>query len=439
MATTFITGIAVRPGRSSLQTAYDSISYITNPRKTRNGELVSAFRCSPNSAPFEIMYDQHMYEQETGRKVIVKYTDGRKSYLLMTMRQSFAPGEVTPEQALELGRELADRFLKGKYQYVIATHIDKAHIHNHIIYNIVGSDKKKFRQTEYTPQQLRDLSDRICKEHGLSVVIPTEWQKRKFTNEKVTSYRTVLKNDIDRCIRAAQDYEDFLRRMREQYYVDETGKYLRFRHRTNGQQRMIRSYTLGKGYTRQEIRMRAEMEEELINPATFSQKLRNIEAMIHAAGYVRENGTDFDRQSEQLKELMEQTQKKMDEMRDKLTRIESIAKCFDALEQYGSVYSQYQSGQMFPQEVLEHQTEIGLYQSARATLKENHIGAGVEERNRFRSELARIREDAAKLEDQYRATVRQLNRVEEVREISERVEADDPIIARKKGGKQYGR
>ena len=439
MATTFITGIEVRPGRSPVQTAHDSITYITNPEKTRNGELVFSCCCGARSAPFEMMQEQHEYEQLTGRKVIRNYGGKKKSYLLMSIRQSFAPGEVTPEQALRLGRELADRFLNGKYQYVVATHVDKHCIHNHIIFNIVGNDGKKFRQTKYTPRRLREVSDKICLENDLSVVVPTEWQKKRYTNERVTSFRTVLKNDIERCIREALDYEDFLRRMRERYFVDDTGKYLRFRHRTNGQQRMIRSYTLGGGFTRDEIRMRCEAEEEWMNPLSYSQKLRNIEAMIHAAGYIRENGSDFEAQSEKLKEAMDETQRQMEEMRRKQTDAESVVKCFDALERYGPVFRQNGDGALTPEEAGSRREELDLYRSALETLKESGIDASGPERNRFRSELAQIRKDAAELETVFRSAQKQLARVEEVREISERVEADAPIIAERKGGKQHGR
>ncbi|MVB11633.1 Relaxase/Mobilization nuclease domain protein [Caprobacter fermentans] len=424
MATTYIHGIEVWSKRTSMETAYHTIAYIENPAKTRNGELVSAFRCDPNSAYLEMMLEQKSYEQETGRKVIVKYTDGRKSYLLMHMRQSFLPGEVTPEQAHEIGRELADRFLKGKYQYVIATHIDKAHIHNHIIFNIIGDEQRKFRQTKYIPRQLRALSDRLCEEHGLSVVVPVEGQKRRYTNEKTTSFRTVLKNDIDRCILEAQDYEDFLRRMRKEYTVDDTGKYLKFRNRLNGQQRMIRSYTLGKGYNRQDIKMRIEAEEAIINPITFSQKLRDIEAMIHAAGYIRENGSDFDRQEKQLKTTIKETKVLLDEMDRRLTYAESISRCFNALDRFGP---DSQGG------------DTELYRSAQAILKANGINPDSSERNRFRSELSLIRSEADQLKDRYRSAQAQLNRVEEVKEISKRVQNDDRIIGERKGGKQHGR
>lgn len=439
MATTFITGIAVRPGRTQFQTACDSIFYIENPKKTRNGELVSTFRCSPRSAPLEMIHEQSLYEQETGRKVIQNYGGKKKSYLLMTIRQSFKPGEVSPEQAHRIGCELAKRFLGDKYQYVVATHIDKAHIHNHIIFNIVGNDMKKFHQTKYTPKHLREISDKLCRENDLFIVDPTEWQKRKYSNDRVTPYRTIIKNDIERCIRSAQDYDDFLNKMRKEYFVTDTGSVLKFRHRTNGQQRPIRSYTLGKGYTRQEILARTNSDEELLNSITISQKLRNIEAMIHAVGFIRENGTDFSKQSENLRNMMEQTQTLLEQMRRKITSAESISRCFSILKQNGPIYDRYCSGFMTEQEKREQESSISLYRAALSTLQENHIRADDDSRNKFRDKLSADREQAAELENRYREIRELMSRTEEVREISERVQADDAVIAQKKGGKQHGR
>ena len=401
---------------------------------------MSSFRCDPGTAHFEMICEQHEFEQKTGRKVIVDYADGRKSYLLMTMRQSFLPGEVTPEKAHELGCELAKRFLKGKYQYVVATHIDKAHIHNHIIFNIIGSDMKKFRQTKFTPRQLRNLSDRICEENNLSVVVPSaDGQKRKYTNQKVTPFRTILKKDIDRCIREARDYEDFIRRMQKQYYVDETKKYLSFRNRTNGQQRSIRSYKLGKGYTWNEIRMRCEIDEEIVNPITISQKLRNIEALIHAAGFIRENGSDFAAQTEKLNQNMEQTQLLMDDAQKRLQKAEIISKCYSVIEEYRPIYEQYSSGLLRDQDAAEHREEIELYQAAVGTLRGKGFSPNNSAREDFQSELAKLQKQYSNLQLQFRSAQKQLQRVEEVQDISDRVDAEDPVISVKKGGKQYDR
>lgn len=439
MATTFITGIAVRPGRTRLKTAEDSIYYIENPKKTRNGELVSTFRCGPKTAPREMLREQSLYEQTTGRKVIQEYDGKKKSYMLMTIRQSFAPGEVTAEQAHRIGCELAKKFLGEKYQYVVATHIDKAHIHNHIIFNAVGSDEKKFHLTSNTHQHLRDLSDRLCLQNDLSVVVPTEWQKRRYTNDRVTPYRTILKNDIERCIRATQDYDDFLKKMNELYYVTDTGNVLKFRHRTNGQQRPIRSYTLGKGYTRQEIVARADSDGELYDAVSISQKLRNIEEMIHAIGFIKEHGANFERQSQSLAKLMEQTQASLEKMRHKITAAESICKCFDILDRDSPVYEQYRTGLFTELESREHENEIEMYQAALQMLHENHIEANSTEREKFRAKLASVQEQATELENRFRKIQNQITRTEEVREISEHVDSDDPVIATKKGGKQYGR
>ena len=436
MATTFITGIEVRPGRSPVATAHDSIAYIENPEKTRNGELVSSFHCFPESAYFEMIKAQQEFERRTGRKVVRDYGGKKKSYILMTMRQSFAPGEVTPEEAHKIGCELARKFLQGKYQYVIATHVDKAHIHNHFIFNAVGSDMKKFHLTTKTHCHLSELSDKLCEEHGLSVVVPSEWQKRRYTNERVTSYRTILKNDIDQCIAAAQSYGDFLNRMKEMYYVDDTGKYLRFRSRTNGQQRMIRSYTLGKGYSRKEIRRRTAKEEELDNPLTYTQKLRNIEAMIHAVGYIRKNGSDFESQFQKIREAMEKTQDALDSARKQLEKAEAVSECLDTVSRYQPVYDRYRSAEVPEQYRQEHQDEYELYLSARKLLKENRIAP--DKREAFCSELKSIRRDYDALLAKYNALQKQLHLGQEARDVTERVESGKAVLA-DKGGKQYGR
>ena len=436
MATTFITGIEVRPGRSPVATAHDSIAYIENPEKTRNGELVSSFHCFPESAYFEMIKAQQEFERRTGRKVVRDYGGKKKSYILMTMRQSFAPGEVTPEEAHKIGCELARKFLQGKYQYVIATHVDKAHIHNHFIFNAVGSDMKKFHLTTKTHCHLSELSDKLCEEHGLSVVVPSEWQKRRYTNERVTSYRTILKNDIDQCIAAAQSYGDFLNRMKEMYYIDDTGKYLRFRSRTNGQQRMIRSYTLGKGYSRKEIQRRTAKEEELDNPLTYTQKLRNIEAMIHAVGYIRKNGSDFESQFQKIREAMEKTQDALDSARKQLEKAEAVSECLDTVSRYQPVYDRYRSAGVPEQYRQEHQDEYELYLSAQKLLKENRIAP--DKREAFCSELKSIRRDYDALLAKYNALQKQLHLGQEARDVTERVESGKAVLA-DKGGKQYGR
>ncbi len=449
MATTFIEGIAVRPGRTPLITAKDSIAYITNPEKTDGGKLVTSFRCSPETAHFEIMMEQHEFEQQTGRKVIQEYKDGKQSYMLMTMRQSFAPGEVTPEQAHEIGCKLAERFLGDKYQYVVATHIDKHCIHNHITYNIVGSDMKKFRQTKYTHKRLAEISDKLCEEYKLIVVIPSpEWQKRKYTNEKQTSYRTILKSDIDQAVNIAKRYDEFLKIMEENYRIDEPGKYLKFRHRTNGQQRYIRSYSLGAAYTEQNIRARIAGQYIELNqrqkvqqdnkPVTYTQQLRNVQAMLNASGFVHEYGTDFDSVLHSISEKASDIKIQIDTAQRELTKADFILRCFSTIEQYRPISQEYESVLLKERYKGEHQNELDLYDDAIAALQQANINFS-EPKEQYCRNVLDIKGRLESLTAEYDFVKLQIDQVNQVRKVIEKVQNDKQILTERKRGKNYGR
>lgn len=445
MATTFIEGIAVRPGRTPLVTAKDSIEYITNPVKTDGGRLVASFRCSPETAYFEMMMEQHEYEQQTGRKVIQNYKNGRQSYMLMTMRQSFAPGEVTPEQALEIGCELAKRFLGDKYQYVVATHIDKHCIHNHITFNIVGSDLKKFRQTKYTPKYLRRCSDRLCEENNLIVVVPSQkWQKRKYTNEKQTPFRTIIKSDIDKAIEASHSYEEFLKIMQENYYVVDNGSFIKFRHRTNGQQKPIRSYSLKKGYTRDDIiaRINGTYEErhEPLNQQvlSYSQRLRNIEAMLSVSGFVNEYGTDFNSLIFTISQKASQVKMQIDEARKELEKAEFIMKCFNTVEEFQSVADEYESSLLKERFRVSHQSELDLYYGAKAQLTAAGINPAAS-KDPYIENVLEIKDRLSELMAEYDSVESQIDEVNRIRKVIEKVHNDEHILTDRKRGKSYGR
>jgi hypothetical protein len=451
MATTFIEGIAVRPGRTALITAKDSIDYITNPEKTRNGELVTSFRCSPDTAHFEIMMEQHEYEQQTGRKVIQDYKGDKQSYMLMTMRQSFAPGEVTAEQAHEIGCKLAERFLGEKYQYVVATHINSHCIHNHITYNIVGSDLKKFRQTKYTHKHLADISDKLCKEYSLVVVVPSpEWQKRKYTNQKQTSFREILKTDIDQAIDSANSYNEFLKIMEKNYRFDSNGKYLKFRHRTNGQQRYIRSYSLGSAYTEKNIvakisgvyvekNNQMETGEEEIQTLSYSQHLRNIKAMVSADKFISDNGSDFSEQIISISSKAEEVQKQIKTAMNQLTKAESILKCFDAIEMYGSVAKEYETALLKERFEQSHKDELNLYYTAVSALKQNNIDSASSGKERFALHLSELQSELGDLQIEYDSLQSQIDQVNQARKVIEKVQDGEQILTERKRGKNYGR
>ena len=156
-----------------------SVTYICNPEKTDNMRLVSSYSCTPNSAEYDFGF------------ALSKTRDGEDKNLAYHLVQSFAPGEVSPEEAHQIGEELAERFLKGNYSYVVATHTDKQSVHNHVIYCAADNfSHKKFNSCRKSYYQLRSISDELCKEHNLSIIAPTrnkgksykEWKEIRANN-----------------------------------------------------------------------------------------------------------------------------------------------------------------------------------------------------------------------------------------------------------------
>ena len=230
----------IHPIKSTLKKALD---YIENQAKTDEKMLVSSFACSYETADieFELLLSQAMQKGNN---------------LAHHLIQSFAPGETTPEQAHEIGRQLADEVLQGKYPYVLTTHIDKGHVHNHIIFCAVDMvNQRKYVSNRQSYAYIRRTSDRLCKEHGLSVVMPGQDRGKSYAewdaHRKGTSWKAKLKAAIDAVIPQTKDFDDFLRLLQEQGYEVKRGKYVSFR--APGQGRFTRGKTLGEAYTEEAI------------------------------------------------------------------------------------------------------------------------------------------------------------------------------------------
>lgn len=164
MATTRIIPMHANKGKSIAQSLSDRLDYGTNPEKTDEGEFVSSYACDPKTADNEFLYSKRQYRMLTGR---VQESD----VIAYQIRQSFKPGEVTPEEANKIGYEFAMRFTKGDHAFIVATHTDKAHIHNHIYWNSTSLEcDRKFRNFWGSTEAVRRLSDLICMEHRLSVI-----------------------------------------------------------------------------------------------------------------------------------------------------------------------------------------------------------------------------------------------------------------------------
>ena len=199
----------IKPIRGTVNKA---LAYILDPKKTDDQLYVSSFGCAASDAAAK--------EFEWTRNLAVQRGMQMPKVIARHLIQSFDVGEVTPEQAHEIGKQFADEWLKGKYEYVIATHIDKGHCHNHIIFNAVNFvDYHAYRSNRRTYREMRHLSDEICKEHGLSVIPPSQskgMDYKEYTEAKRgTSWKQKLKQTIDRCIIPAKDYDEFLKLMQE--------------------------------------------------------------------------------------------------------------------------------------------------------------------------------------------------------------------------------
>ena len=265
----------IKPIKSTLKKALD---YIQNPDKTDGKMLVSSFGCSPETADIEFAF------------TIAQALD-RGNNLAHHLIQSFEPGEVDYQKAHEIGKQLADAVTKGQYEYVLTTHIDKGHIHNHIIFCAVNFvDHHKYNSNKRSYYGIRNMSDRLCRENGLSVVVPQKGGKGKsyaeYLAEKTgTSWKGKLKIAVDGLIPQVSSFEELLSRLQAAGYEIKPGKYVSCR--APGQERFTRLKTLGADYTEEAIRERIEGRRTRTAKAPKAERgvslLIDIENSIKAA------------------------------------------------------------------------------------------------------------------------------------------------------------
>ena len=241
--------------RTRLQSMTERHNYDQKAEKTKDGELVSSFMCSPETAAKEFEESKLLYHQLTGRKQPPK-----RDVIMYRVIQSFKPGEVSPEEANRIGYELAMKFTGGQHQFVVATHVDKKHIHTHIEFNSTNINcDGKFKNVKNSYLVLRRLNDDLCRAHGLSVIEdpkPSAKKQKEIAAAKYgTSHKEKLRQTIDRVIPDCRSYDDFLDRMRAEGYEVKEGKLLSFR--APGWDRFTRSYKLGADYTKEALRERS--------------------------------------------------------------------------------------------------------------------------------------------------------------------------------------
>jgi len=381
----------IKPIKSTLSKALD---YIQNPEKTDGKMLVSSFGCSYETADIEFEYT-------------LSQTLDKGSNLAHHLIQSFEPGETTPEQAHEIGRQLADAVTKGQHEYVLTTHIDKGHIHNHIIFcaaNFV--DHHKYNSNKRTYYGIRNMSDKLCREHGLSVVVAGKGSKGKsyaeYQAEKTgTSWKGKLKIAVDALIPQVSDFEEILQRLEAAGYEIKRGKYISCR--ALGQERFTRLKTLGADYTEEAITERISGKRIRAAKAPRAEKkgvslLIDIENSIKAQesrGYEQwakihnlkqaaktlnfltehqiEQYSDLVNRIEEVTAASEQTSDALKSMEKRLADMALLIKNITTYQKTKPAYDAYRKAKNKEQYRTAHEGSIILHEAAAKALK----GAGI--------------------------------------------------------------
>lgn len=293
MAATRLISLHINKGKTVAQCLADRTDYSENAAKTNNGEFISSYECDPKTADEEFLLSKRQYFHITGR-------EQKNDVIAYQIRQSFKPGEITPKEANRVGYELAMRWTKGKHAFIVATHIDKAHIHNHVIYNSTTLDcTHKFKDFFLSGLAVQKLSDRICVEHGLSIITPKPYRERKKRTvyPKKRSQRDELCAAIDEVLRQKpKTFDKLIQQLSEMGYEFKDGKQKAFRGKE--QKRFIRLRSLGEGYSEEELRAvisgktlhKAKNTSRQVHTQRQFQMLIDIEAKLaegKSGGYER--------------------------------------------------------------------------------------------------------------------------------------------------------
>ena len=368
------------PIKSTLKAAID---YICNPEKTDGKLLVSAYGCAAETADIEFAW--------TRRHAIDKGTNLGRHLI-----QAFQPGEVSAEEAHEIGMQLAKEILGGKYEFVLTTHIDKGHIHNHLVFNAVSfTDHKHYHSNKRSYHEIRRASDRLCREHGLSVIVPGRDKGKSYIEHQAaqngTSYKAKLKTTIDRLIPASADFEDLLRRLQQEGYEIKLGKYVSCR--ASDQERFTRMKTLGVDYTEDAIAARIagaprpsrqpKQRDDRIRLLYDLQskqgglqhwaKLQNLKLAAKTFAWLEEHGidnyADLESKAAAIMEKRDTAHTSIKEIEARTAELSLVMKHAATYRQLKPVYNRYQQSRDKEKFLRGHESEIILFEAAARELK----------------------------------------------------------------------
>ena len=415
-----------------------AIAYILNPEKTDEKLLVSSYGCASETATREFEWTRKIAEQKGMNPVRI---------IARHVIQSFEIGEVTPELAHEIGKQFADEILGGKYEYVLTTHIDKDHVHNHLIFNAVDFvDYHAYKSYKRIYYDMREVSDRLCKENGLSVIPPSQNKGmgyKEYTEAKRgTSWKQKLKQTIDRLVITAKDYDDFLRLMQEAGYEIKTGKYISFR--AKGQERFTRSKTIGENYTEERIKERiagrtprrsqrqttpkgisliGDIQERirLIDSKgyEYKAKLTILKEAARTLNYLTENNllqyADLEKKVEDVHSSYDRTGKELKGVEARLREVQPLIKNISNYQRLKPVYDAFQKAKDKPGFKAKHEAELVIFEAARSTLLAMQGDEKLPSMKTLQAEQQRLLEEQQRLYDERAKLKKEVKQIETIK------------------------
>ena len=415
-----------------------AIAYILNPEKTDEKLLVSSYGCASETAAREFEWTRKIAEQKGMNPVRI---------IARHVIQSFEIGEVTPELAHEIGKQFADEILEGKYEYVLTTHIDKDHVHNHLIFNAVDFvDYHAYKSYKRIYYDMREVSDRLCKENGLSVIPPSQNKGmgyKEYTEAKRgTSWKQKLKQTIDRLVITAKDYDDFLRLMQEAGYEIKTGKYISFR--AEGQERFTRSKTIGENYTEERIKERiagrtprksqrqttpkgisliGDIQERirLIDSKGYEHKakLTILKEAARTLNYLTENNllqyADLEKKVEDVHSSYDRTGKELKVVEARLREVQPLIKNISNYQRLKPVYDAFQKAKDKPSFKAKHEAELVIFEAARSTLLAMQGDEKLPSLKTLQAEQQRLLDEQQRLYDERAKLKKEVKQIETIK------------------------
>ena len=415
-----------------------AIAYILNPEKTDEKLLVSSYGCASETAAREFEWTRKIAEQKGMNPVRI---------IARHVIQSFEIGEVTPELAHEIGKQFADEILGGKYEYVLTTHIDKDHVHNHLIFNAVDFvDYHAYKSYKRIYYDMREVSDRLCKDNGLSVIPPSQNKGmgyKEYTETKHgTSWKQKLKQTIDRIVITAKDYDDFLRLMQEAGYEIKTGKYISFR--AKGQERFTRSKTIGENYTEERIKERiagrtprrsqrqttpkgisliGDIQERirLIDSKGYEHKakLTILKEAARTLNYLTENNllqyADLEKKVEDVHSSYDRTGKELKGVEARLREVQPLIKNISNYQRLKPVYDAFQKAKDKPSFKAKHEAELVIFEAARSTLLAMQGDEKLPSLKTLQAEQQRLLEEQQRLYDERAKLKKEVKQIETIK------------------------